>query len=109
MRDCLNGFDMGATGKLSKKIELLLTVEKISINFDSLATTPPMPLMKSNLTRQRHKRKVAPGSSLVSAAVSIDHKLYMSALSAAQSTHEGNFSRYVRNLIRRDLGKTQAA
>lgn len=68
-----------------------------------------MPLMKTNLKKQRHKRKVSPGSSLVSAAVSIDHGLYLNALNAAQNTHEGNFSRYVRSLIRRDLGKTQAA
>lgn len=109
MRDCLNLFDTASTGKLSKKIELRLTVEIISIIFDTLATTPPMPLMKTNLKKQRHKKKVAPGSSLVSAAVSIDHGLYLHALTAAQSTHEGNFSRYVRSLIRRDLGKASTA
>ena len=65
-----------------------------------------MPMTKTTLKKQRFKKTITPSSELVSAAVSIDSKLYLTALSAAEGEFEGNFSRYVRHLIRRDLGKT---
>lgn len=64
-----------------------------------------MPLMKTKTKKQRFKKTVTPTSSLVSAAVSINSQLYLKALEAAADEHEGNFSSYVRKLIRRDLGK----
>lgn len=68
-----------------------------------------MPMPRTTQRKQRFKKTVNPTSDLVSAAVSIDANLYRTALSAAEGSFEGNFSRYVRHLIRRDLGKTQAA
>lgn len=54
--------------------------------------------------KQRLKGAVSPKRpSTISAAVSIPEALYLSALNAAQSEFEGNFSRYVRTLIKRDL------
>lgn len=50
--------------------------------------------------RKRRKRIKA----LVSAAVSIDESLYLKALHAAEQKHDGNFSRYMRTLLKRDLG-----
>lgn len=51
-------------------------------------------------SRRRRKRVKA----LVSAAVSIDEQLYLKALRAAEHQHDGNFSRYMRTLLKRDLG-----
>ena len=51
-------------------------------------------------SRKRRKRVKA----MVAAAVSIDETLYLKALHAAEQRHEGNFSRYMRDLLKRDLG-----
>lgn len=56
------------------------------------------------VTGSRKKRQFklsSPGN--VAAAVSMPEPLYRQALRAADSCEEGNFSRYVRNLIRADL------
>lgn len=53
-------------------------------------------------TSNKNKRKHA--KTYVSAAVSIDEVLYQQAIRAAVSNHEGNFSRYMRALVKRDLG-----
>lgn len=52
-------------------------------------------------SRKRRKRVKA----LVSAAVSVDESLYLRALRVADAKHDGNFSRYMRTLLRRDLGE----
>lgn len=64
----------------------------------------PMPHMKpAAARRQRYKKAVSAQSpSLVSAAVSISSDLYVRALRVAESDFEGNFSRYVRHLIKKD-------
>lgn len=51
-------------------------------------------------SRKRRKRVKA----LVAAAVSIDEDLYQRGLRAAEKEHDGNFSRYMRTLLKRDLG-----
>lgn len=53
------------------------------------------------LSSRRRRRRV---KALVSAAVSIDESLYLQALRTAEAKHDGNFSRYMRTLLRRDLG-----
>lgn len=64
-----------------------------------------MPNSKTKPRAQRFKKLIGPDSkTIVSAAVSIDSALYLKALSVADRHAEGNFSRYVRGLIRRDLG-----
>lgn len=58
----------------------------------------------SKIRKQRHKSAVSPDkASVVSAAVSIPEHLYRTALKQATNKHDGNFSGYVRSLIRRDL------
>lgn len=51
-------------------------------------------------SRTRRKRVKA----LVSAAVSIDEALYLKALRHADANFDGNFSAYMRNLLKHDLG-----
>lgn len=61
-------------------------------------------ISKPNARKQRLKGSAMPAKETkISAAVSIAEPLYLRALRAAQDTHEGNFSLYVRNLIKRDL------
>lgn len=66
--------------------------------------TKPMPHIKTPAARrQRFKKSVSATSpNLVSAAVSISSDLYVRALRVAESEFEGNFSRYVRHLIKKD-------
>ena len=54
---------------------------------------------------QRHKA-TSQGSKphIISAAVSIQEPLYRESLKQAIKVAEGNWSRYVRQLIKRDLG-----
>ncbi len=69
-----------------------------------LTTMPSLP--KPTARRQRHKKAVtATRPRTVSAAVSIPTDLYHLALNAAETTDEGNFSRYVRKLIKRDVNQ----
>lgn len=64
-----------------------------------------MPHTTTKPRAQRFKKLVKSDSkTIVSAAVSIDSALYLKALSVADRHAEGNFSRYVRGLIRRDIG-----
>jgi hypothetical protein len=59
---------------------------------------------KQKARKQRLKSAALPAKEpTVSAAVSIAEPLYLRALRAAKEGHEGNFSAYVRRLIRRDL------
>lgn len=61
-------------------------------------------LPKPTNSKQRFKARRQPGKTvLIPAAVSISEPLYMDALAVAKKTAEGNFSRYVRDLIRADL------
>lgn len=61
-------------------------------------------ITKTKTRRQRLKGAAMPAKEpTVSAAVSIAEPLYLRALRAAKDGHEGNFSRYVRTLIKRDL------
>jgi hypothetical protein len=64
-------------------------------------TIHPPVTKQASRKKRRIKQPLNCGS--VSAAVSIPEPLYLQALDAADETDEGNFSRYVRNLIRRDL------
>lgn len=63
-------------------------------------TTMPQTTLSPLSSRKRRKRVKA----LVSAAVSIDEQLYLKALRAAEHRHDGNFSSYMRALLKRDLG-----
>lgn len=62
-----------------------------------------------NIPKQKPRKQRLKGAAMpakeptVSAAVSIAEPLYLRALRAATDAHEGNFSRYVRSLIKRDL------
>jgi hypothetical protein len=64
------------------------------------SSTMPRTSLAPLSSRKRRKRLKA----LVSAAVSIDESLYLKALHAAEQKHDGNFSRYMRTLLKRDLG-----
>lgn len=68
-------------------------------------STPKKAMPKTTLaplsSRKRRKRVKA----LVSAAVSVEEALYLRALRVADQQHDGNFSRYMRTLLRRDLGE----
>lgn len=64
-----------------------------------------MPQTQRRQRKQRLKAAISSGpSSIISAAVSIQEPLYLDALAAAHRRAEGNFSLYVRQLIRADLG-----
>jgi hypothetical protein len=54
-------------------------------------------------SRKKRRFKIPVSDGLIAAAVSIPQPLYLKALSHADDEHEGNFSRYVRTLIKRDL------
>jgi hypothetical protein len=55
--------------------------------------------------KKRQFKHSTPGT--IAAAVSMPEPLYRQALRVADSCEEGNFSRYVRNLIRADLAAAQ--
>lgn len=61
-----------------------------------------MPHAPTTPKRARRKKPRA----LVSAAVSIPEVLYEKALKVADSKTEGNFSRYIRDLINKDLAQS---
>lgn len=61
---------------------------------------PPSPA-KNSRKKRRFKTPISDG--LIAAAVSIPQPLYLKALTCADDQHEGNFSRYIRSLIKRDL------
>lgn len=64
-----------------------------------------MPAMPATQPRkQRFKKQIAPTKrKIVSAALSIPEELYMKALKVADLKTDGNFSRYARGLIEKDL------
>jgi hypothetical protein len=64
-------------------------------------TSMPQTTLTQLSTRKRRKRIRA----RVSAAISIEEPLYLQALTRAASKADNNFSGYVRNLIRQDLGQ----
>ena len=69
----------------------------------SKSSTMPRTSLAPLSGRKRRKRRKRI-KALVSAAVSIDESLYLKALHAAEQKHDGNFSRYMRTLLKRDLG-----
>jgi hypothetical protein len=86
-----------------------LRVENLSIIFDpsrliSLISTPKHAMPKSSLSPLSSRRRRKRIKALVSAAVSIDEQLYTQALRMAEANHDGNFSHYMRTLLKRDLG-----
>ena len=64
----------------------------------------PMPSTKTPppQSASRKQRKTLPPR--VCAAISIDETLYLKALAKAGMSHDNNFSRYVRTLVKKDLG-----
>ncbi len=65
---------------------------------------PKKAMPQTSLTPLSSRRRRKRVKALVSAAVSIDEQLYIKALRAAEDRHDGNFSRYMRTLLKRDLG-----
>jgi len=71
---------------------------------NSRKTTMPHTRTPGGLSAaSRKRRQFRAAGPAVSAAVFMPEQLYRSALGAAEKTSEGNFSRYVRQLIPADL------
>jgi len=66
----------------------------------------PMPKTSTPSPSSRNRRKEP--VTRVSAAVSIDEPLYQGALKRAAVVADNNFSRYVRDLVKRDLNSPLA-
>lgn len=60
-----------------------------------------MPKTKSPPVSSRRRHKVI--RNRISAAINLPEDVYKKALSQAQAHHDGNFSAYVRSLLRKDL------